>query len=381
MDKSQIKRYVRPLGEVRNIMLGRAKIGRNPFEFTDHRKIEQALGALTSLDRDLWAGSFTALARPHEENALRAEEVGDAQKAKDEFLKAYCYHRVARYPTINSPGKREAYEKCKENYLNASRYFDPPMERVEMPFKGQPGEGKVIVGLLQKPPGQGPCPVLVTWGGIDTFKEDRRGNPYLRKGIAMLAIDMPGVGDAPIAGSETAERMWNGVFDWIETRRDLDQRRIGLLGLSTGGYWATKLAHTHRTRIRAAINHGGCAHYAFTPEWIEKSQHGEYPLEFAETLAYVFGKETFEEWVEYAPSLSLLDQGILDQPCTLLLCVNGLQDSTFPIQDHYLLLEHGGLKWARFFPGGHMGNTPATIPTMVGWLAEQLKVAESRPTG
>jgi pimeloyl-ACP methyl ester carboxylesterase len=217
-------------------------------------------------------------------------------------------------------------------------------------------------------------PVLVTWGGIDTFKEDRRGTPYLQRDIATLAIDMPGVGEAPVYGSEDAERMWDGVFDWIETRNDLDSQRVGILGLSTGGYWATKLAHTHKDRIRAAINHGGCAHFAFQTEWIGKAQDGEYPMELAETLASAFGRETFEQWVEYAPKLSLLDQGILDRPCAPLLCINGLQDSTFPIQDHFLLLEHGSPKVARFYPGGHMGHTPATIPTMANWLAEALRI-------
>ncbi len=96
-------------------------------------------------------------------------------------------------------------------------------------------------------------------------------------------------------------------------------------------------------------------------------------MEFAETLASAFGRETFDQWVEYAPKLSLLDQGILDLPCAPLLCINGLQDSTFPIQDHFLLLEHGLPKVARFCPAGHMGHTPATIPTMANWLAEALR--------
>ena len=369
---SEIRRYVRPIGEVRKILMERAKIRRNPFEYVDPQKIEQAFDSLTSLDRDAWAEGFSALALPHEEEAQEAERAGDSAKAKESYLKASGYHRIARYPTTNSVNKRAAYERYQQNYLKASRYFDPGMERVTMPFQGRPGEGKVIVGLLQKPLGQGPWPVLVTWGGIDTFKEDCRSGPYLKKKIAVLAVDMPGTGDAPVAGSEDAERMWDGVFDWIETRQDLDSQRVGILGLSTGGYWAAKLAHTHKERLQAAINHGGCAHHAFSSEWIEKAQHGEYPLELAETLAAAFGRNTFEEWVEFAPRLSLLNQGILDRPCAPLLCVNGLHDSVFPIEDHYVLLQHGQPKTARFFPVSHMGHTPATIPIMVDWLAETL---------
>ncbi len=75
-----------------------------------------------------------------------------------------------------------------------------------------------------------------------------------------------------------------------------------------------------------------------------------------------FGLSTYEEWIEQSPKLSLLDQGILDEPCAPLLLVNGVKDSVFPITDMYLLLEHGSPKSARFFPVGHMGRTPTTEP-------------------
>ena len=260
-----------------------------------------------------------------------------------------------------------------ENFFAAARYFDPPLERVEMPFQGRPGEGNAVVGYLRKPNGAGPFPVLVAWGGIDGFKEERRVDGYLARGMATLAIDMPGVGEAPIAGSEDAERMFDAVFDWVGRQPELDGARIGIVGGSTGGYWTAKLAHTHKDRIRAAIDQGGCTHYAYTPEWIEKAQHGEYALELAETLASAFGLETFDEWVEYAPRLSLLTQGVLDKPCAPLLLVNGIHDSIFPISDMYLLLEHGSPKSARFYPVGHMGHTPDTAPTMLNWMAEHLK--------
>jgi len=146
-----------------------------------------------------------------------------------------------------------------------------------------------------------------------------------------------------------------------------------VIGGSTGGYWAAKIAHTHRDRIRAAINQGGCAHYAFQPTWIEHSQHGEYPFQLAETLACAFGLSTFDEWVANAPRFSLLNQGILDQPCAPLLCINGIRDSVFPIADNYLLLEHGDTKTARFFNVGHMGHTPQTGPIIMSWLTARLR--------
>jgi alpha-beta hydrolase superfamily lysophospholipase len=212
----------------------------------------------------------------------------------------------------------------------------------------------------------------VQWGGIDSFKEERRAEPYLHAGLASLAVDMPGVGDAPLDGSTDAERMWTAIFDWLAERPDLDANRVALHGASTGGYWAAKLAHTHKDRIKAAVDHGGPAHVAFQPAWIELAQTGEYPFELAETLASAFGGQSYEDWLTIAPTLSLQTLGILDQPSAPLLLVNGTADTIFPIQDLHLLLEHGSPKTARFFGNeAHMGG-PRALPTIVTWLAEQL---------
>jgi pimeloyl-ACP methyl ester carboxylesterase len=286
---------------------------------------------------------------------------------------AYEYWRVARYPAPTSASKHEAYRASQQMYLKAAYWFDPPLERVWIPFFGSDDEGQFVIGDLRKPKdSREPHPVVVHWGGIDSFKEERRAEPYLAKGMAALAVDMPGVGDAPLDGSPNAERLWDAVFDWIERRDDLDAQRVAVHGASTGGYWATKLAHTHRERLRAAVNHGGPAHHAFQPDWITRAQTGEYPFELAETLASAFGGKSYEDWLARAPGLSLLAQGILDRPCAPLLLVNGVHDSIFPIQDMYLLLEHGDPKCARLFADeSHMGGRQA-IDLIVHWLHERL---------
>ena len=369
---SQIKRYVRPLDKVRENMMERALRNRNPFDYTDAAEVERIFGQLTSLDRDAWAEAFSAAALPYEAHAGEAEIRGDRAAAKENYLRAYGYYRVARYPAPNSPGKRAAYPRSQAMYVKAGQYMDPPLERVELPFKGRAGEGNTFPGLVRRPPRAGRLPLLISWGGIDSFKEERRLDTYGPRGFVTLAMDMPGVADAPIPGSEDAERLWDGVFDWAADQPYVDPNRIAIIGGSTGGYWATKLAHTHRDRIAAAVSQGGCAHYAFTPEWIERAQDGEYPFELAETLACCFGMATFEEWVENAPRFSLLTQGILDRPCAPLLLINGVHDSTFPIEDMRLLLEHGSPKTARFYDAGHMGHTPHTEEHIITWIEQVL---------
>ncbi len=367
--------YRRSFAEVRDALMERATGARNPMDYVAPDAAEAVLARLGTLEREPWAEAWSAAAEPHFAAGLAAEAKGDAASARREFLAAFGLFRVARYPAPNSPTKMKAYRRSQEAYFKAAHYAEPAVERIAMPYVGAEAPGASIIGYLHRPRRGEKLPVVVQWGGINSFKEDRRPAPYLAAGLAVLAMDMPGVGDAPIAGSERGEELWNGVLDWIAAEPGLDERRVAIVGASTGGYWAAKLAHTHRDRIAAAVDHGGPAHLAFQPDWIARASRGEYPFELAETLASAFGRATAAEWLDYAPRLSLLDQGILERPSAPLLLVNGVDDSIFPIEDMHLLLRHGSAKCARFFPGGHMGHDPNLFPTIVGWIAKELRAA------
>ena len=141
-----------------------------------------------------------------------------------------------------------------------------------------------------------------------------------------MAIDMPGVADAPLAG--IGERRAACGMRYSITSRAAPTwtpSRIGIHGGSTGGYWATKVAHTHHERLRAAVNQGGPAHFAFRKDWIVKAQRGEYPFELAETLACAFGRSPAKNGSSTRRNYRFSTQGILDQPCAPLLCVNGIE--------------------------------------------------------
>jgi hypothetical protein len=83
--------------------------------------------------------------------------------------------------------------------------------------------------------------VLVSWGGIDGFKEEQLNDPALAHGLATCAIDGPGVGDSPLKGSEDAERLFGAVFDWIGRMRPWT-----LIGLESG---VTVLAVIGQSRL------------------------------------------------------------------------------------------------------------------------------------
>src|SRR5262249_54823416 len=132
-------------------------------------------------------------------------------------------------------------------------------------------EGKTLVGYLQLPPGVPSPPVVLHWGGVDGWKEDRlRAAAFiLRAGLASLVIDMPGTGENPVRyGDPAAERTYVAWLDHLAQRRDLDGSRVAVWGGSFGAYWAARLAHTQADRIKGAVFHGGNVHYGFQAKWL-----------------------------------------------------------------------------------------------------------------
>jgi 2,6-dihydroxypseudooxynicotine hydrolase len=96
--------------------------------------------------------------------------------------------------------------------------------------------------------------------GLDSTKEelDVYENIFLARGMATLAFDGPGQGEAeyefPIRGDyEVAVK---AVFDYLETRSDVDAKRAGLWGVSLGGYYAARAAAFEK-RAKACISLSG----------------------------------------------------------------------------------------------------------------------------
>ena len=369
------------LQEIKADILQRA--GRiNPFERVKQADVEQVVQNLTSLDSELWGREWGKFGVKYEAAAQEQEKQGKLKEAGETYYLAYEYYRIGRYPVPSSPEKMKCYHGALRTFIKAGATMEPPLERIEIPF-----EGKKVVGYLQVPKGVDRPPVVMHWGGVDGWKEDRRTNNdvLLKLGIACFTIDMPGAGENPCLGQEPkAERTFSAAMDYLATRRDIDGKRIACMGGSFGGYWAAKLAHTEPKRLRGAVNHGAGVHRTFQEEWLRPaltltaSQYLMGPASLLDARSYIFGVKTLEEVLKIAPTLSLVTQGLIDQPCAPLLCINGKEDDQHPISDFYLLAEHGSPKDLRIIPGaGHMGrkkgeSNDEVVGIVTTWLQEKL---------
>ena len=372
----------RPLEEVKSETIRRAgKL--NPLDGIRPEDGLQVANALTSLDRDEWAGEWSKLGTRAESDAARAEkESADPAKTRELYMLAFHYFRIARYPCPISAATQTAYESSLRAFRKAARYFDPPLEIVEVPF-----EGKTLIGYLQVPLAPKRPPVIMHWGGVDGWKEDRaKAHPMMHEaGFAAFAIDMPGTGESPIKYTDpAADRAFAALIDYLLTRKDIDATRLGVWGGSYGAYWAAKLAHTEAKRLKGAVFQGGNVHHGFQPEWMrpaltERASVAIFgPIGLFQSRSRAMGVKSLEEFLEAAPKLSLLYQELVDKPSAPLLCVNGKLDDQAPVEDIYFLLEHGSPKEARIYPKGvHMGRGGGTTDEeiwhlIVSWLQRRV---------
>ena len=169
--------------------------------------------------------------------------------------------RVGRYPAPTSPGQLAAYRHSLRMFRKAAPLCEPALKIIELPF-----EGKTLVGHLQLPPGVAKPPVVMHWGGVDGWKEDRLhvSGLVMKAGLASLAIDMPGSGENPfLYGDPSAERTYFAWMDYLAGLPEVDGSRLGVWGGSFGAYWAARLAFVAAERIRGAVFHGGNIHYGF----------------------------------------------------------------------------------------------------------------------
>ena len=178
----------------------------------------------------------------HEDLGRESLKGGFKLTAGEHLIRAAIYYHFAKFVFVQDTKQmRAAHMKAVECYSDGVVHARPPGERVAIPF-----EGKTIYGVLR-----GSGPVLIMAPGLDSTKEEIHAyeEPFLARGIAVLAIDGPGQGEAeyeiPICGDY--ERAAQAVVDWIEDRKRPGRERIGDLGREPG-----RLLRAPRRGIREA---------------------------------------------------------------------------------------------------------------------------------
>lgn len=339
---------------------------------------------------DDYAKPFFPVAEHLVTMAEQAEKQGETSTARGLYLRAAAVYRIARFPINRSPLSQKAWEKGKEAYRAGGRYLDPPSVAVDIPFTyADVSAGDIDVPIqayLRTPTGTQPpggWPVILFVCGLDAYRTDHtpRTQLHVDRGFATLSFEIPGTGDCPAAPNDptSPDRLMSSVLEWVVanvTDFGFDPAKIIVRGISTGGYYAMRIAHTHHDHLFAVVAQGGGCHYMFDAAWIGAQNQMEYPFALADALAYKFGyrdsdaASATKTYAAEAGKFSLLDSGILDQPSCKLLLLNGMEDSIFPIEDSFVVGVRGGNKdlLARG-NRSHMGN-PGGEDILYKWIED-----------
>jgi cephalosporin-C deacetylase-like acetyl esterase len=376
----------RTLDEIKIEAIHRAENGMYPLIGLDPADVREAFASIHTRDKDEWASAFIAVADRYMSQGKSLEKT-DPTKANADYIRAWRLYSFGRWPIPASPGKQRSYEKAIEAFLAHSRFWDPPLEIVHIPF-----EGKEIIGYLRLPKNaKGPTPVVIAVNGLDSRKEDlaESFSAILPYGIGYLSVDGPGTGQSPIKVSETAERSLSRVLDYLQTRPEVDKTRIAIHGVSWGAYWATKMAIVERSRLKGASAQSPPVDAFFQKEFLMNALLGnrEYLFDQVPALMAIFDNlKTLDELAEILSKMSLVKQGLLGKPMAPMLVMAGVLDTQVPISDVYLLLSKGDVpKTAWINPqGGHLGRQVTVWPdpiifkqVIVPWLVRTL---EPEPT-
>lgn len=199
-----------------------------------------------------WCGAWSARAAIHEALGDQALAEGCKLSAGEHYTRAaVCYH-FGKFLFVNDMVQmKKAHAKAVECRNKALPLLRPPGERVAIAY-----EGKQLYGILRKPAQVARPPVVVMCMGLDSAKEemDDYENRFLKRGVATLAFDGPGQGEAEydFAICPEYEKPVKAVVDYIEARSDLDAQRVGIWGVSLGGYYAPRAACFEK-RIKACV--------------------------------------------------------------------------------------------------------------------------------
>lgn len=330
--------------------------------------------------RDSWARMGEQLCGLAQED----EDAGRLISAGDKYGRAAVYFLTAeRLQGHGAPGRAALYHRFQTVFRQGIHYGRENCARVEIPY-----EGKTLAALyVRADVGVGKAPLLVQVNGLDSTKEMkyRVGLPHwlAARGVSSLIVDQPGSGEALRLHGLTArydtEHWASRVFDYVETLPEIDPKRVGLEGVSLGGYFCPR-AVAFEPRFACGVVWGA------NHDWrdVQKkrlAREGDFPVpHYWDHVRWVWGAKDMDEFMAIAEHIHL--DGILDRIRVPFLVTHGEQDTQIPLhwaQRTYDQLIHSPKRAIKIFTAREGGNQHASFDNsanagaaIADWVAETL---------
>ncbi len=231
---------------------------------TDIGEVLATLDAVTDGDRESWISAFSSLGQRLRDQADASLARGHRVSARAAYLRASTYFASA---SAASPGSQipERYMTLWESHRGAwdaaVDLFDPPVERVGIPYESTTLDGYFFHADTRGDAAESPerRPTIILNNGSDGAVSDmwRWGAAAaVERGWNAITFDGPGQ-NAALHRQHLCFRVdWEAVItplvDWLLERPEVDPNAIVLHGVSQAGYWVPR-AVAHEPRIAAAV--------------------------------------------------------------------------------------------------------------------------------
>ncbi len=329
---------------------------------TDYADFTATLARISRWDD--WCREWGVTGAHYEQLAQEAEDDGRPQTAAGAWRRAALAWHWGKFVFVDDPAQqRAAHDRAVACYRKGAAALTPPADLVAIPY-----EGTTLPAYLRVPATAGPAPAVIMVPGLDSTKEELQATAeyYLARGMATLAIDGPGQGESeyelPI--EPAYEKVATAAVDFLSARGDIDAARIGLFGVSLGGYYAGRAA-AYEKRLVAVVALAGP--YRFDLDW------DTLPGQTRATFQVRSRAETDDEARAKAAELTL--EAAAAEITVPLLIVGGARDRIVPAYHQERLAEAApGAELLLYSDGSHGVTNRAyeSRSRMADWLAAYL---------
>ncbi len=210
-------------------------------------------------DNESWYSEWNKTAKRLESTAEDFQSKGYNKSAKEAYFRASNYYRTAGFflnSDPNDPRILETWGKSRTCFLEAIKYTDHPVEFINIPF-----EGTTLPAYLCLVDDSGKKrPLLIVHSGFDGTAEElyfEIAKLAVERGFNCLLFEGPGQGEVirrqKILFRPNWETVVSPVLDYALQLPEVNSEKIGLVGISFGGYLAPRaVAFDHRFKVCVA---------------------------------------------------------------------------------------------------------------------------------
>ena len=314
---------------------------------------------------DDWLPEWNRTADAQAEFAAEADAAGHRITAGQAWRRASVNRHFGKFVwMVDLDLAAEAARLSVRETILALERLDPTAERLEFAI-----DGGTAYANLRRPAGLERPPYVVLIPGLDSTKEEffYFEQSFLDRGMATISIDGPGQGETGFALPirHDYEVAVSPLLDLLAGRSDLDHARIGVVGVSLGGYYAPRVA-AFEPRVVAVAGISGP--FRFGDMW------DDLPPMTRRTFVVKSGARDDEEGRRNALALDL--DGVCGRIAVPALFVTGAKDRLIPWQQTQRQADETPKGTFVNFPEGNHGvsNMPSRArPMIADWMGDQLR--------